>query len=478
MSHMSAKISPMNLALAQAAQWLQASLVASDAHQAGERRVLRVHTDSRSLLPGDLFVALKGETFDATAFIADAAAAGAVGVMCEASGEILARQSGLPALIVPNAREALGRLAQAWRAQWTWPVIAVTGSNGKTTVTQMIAAILRAHAGDATWATQGNFNNDIGVPLTLLQLRPHHRLAVIEMGMNHPGEIGQLADWVRPTVALVNNAQREHQEFMGTVEAVALENGSVLSYLPHDGVAVIPADDAFTSLWQGLAAGRRECRFAWQDAEVTASIVTWQGSCWQFTLRTPEGTAPVHLHIAGRHNVRNALAASACALAAGVSLTSVVQGLESFEPVRGRSRALSLDGGRQTLIDDTYNANPDSVLAAIEVLRELPGPRALVLGDMGEVGHQGPQFHAEVGQAAQAAGIEHLWTFGELTRHAAAAHARARHFEAMSELLVALPELKSACTSLLVKGSRSMKMERVVQALQEQESSQGALHAA
>ena len=431
----------------------------------------RVHTDSRSLQAGDLFVALRGERFDGNQFMAQAQAQGAVAVVCEASGEAQAAAHGLPALVVPDARIALGELAAGWRAQFSLPLIAVTGSNGKTTVTQMIASILRAHAGDDALSTQGNLNNDIGVPLTLFNLRAHHRMAVVELGMNHPGEITYLSQLAQPTVALVNNAQREHQEFMGTVEAVAHENGAVLQALPPEGVAVFPADEDFTAVWRELSGQRAQRCFAMSsasDADVRAAVVVWQSGAWQFTLKTPEGTAPVHLHIAGRHNVKNALAATACALAAGVPLAAVVQGLVAFEPVKGRSRALVLQMGAEeiTLVDDTYNANPDSVRAAIDVLAELPAPRLLVLGDMGEVGNQGPEFHAEVGAYAAERGIEALFTLGDLCVHSAQAFGAARHFGDMDSLLAVVTAQVGGFQSVVVKGSRFMKMERVVQALQ------------
>ena len=472
---------PMNLPLARAARWLSGTRVGGDEGV----RIERVHTDTRSLQAGDLFVALRGERFDAHQFIAQAAAQGASAVLCEAAGEAAAQAAGLPALVVPDSRVALGELAAGWRAQFSLPVIAVTGSNGKTTVTQMIASILRAHAGDAAHATQGNLNNDIGVPLTLLALRAQHRISVVELGMNHPGEIAYLAGLVKPTVALVNNAQREHQEFMHTVQAVAEENGAVLQALSAEGVAVYPQDDDHAALWDSLSAGRRQCRFAWASADVSAAVVTWHAGAWQFTLRTQQGTAPVTLHIAGRHNVRNALAAAACALSAGVPLTAVVQGLLAFEPVKGRSRALTLQDGRISLVDDTYNANPDSVRAAIEVLAELPGPRLLVLGDMGEVGNQGPEFHAEVGAYARDRGIESLFTLGELSRHAHHAFGaqHGQHFADMPALQAAVAAVWRTAGSILVKGSRFMKMERVVETLQEQDRSQqdiqkGAVHAA
>ena len=453
--------------------------------------IKRVHTDSRSLQPGDLFVALRGERFDGNQFIAQAKAQGAVAVLCEATGEAAAVAQGLPALVVPDARLALGELAAGWRAQFDLPVIAVTGSNGKTTVTQMIASILRAHAGEDALSTQGNLNNDIGVPLTLFNLRPHHRIAVVELGMNHPGEIAYLSRLTQANVALVNNAQREHQEFMGTVEAVARENGAVLQALPQNGVAVFPSDEEFTPLWQSLIGQRNRRTFSMSaqagtavlQADVRAALLVWQSGAWLFTLKTAEGTAPVQLHIAGRHNVKNALAASACALAAGIPLAAVVQGLLAFEPVKGRSRAWALPAktGDITLVDDTYNANPDSVRAAIDVLAELPTPRLMVLGDMGEVGQQGPEFHAEVGAYAAECGIDMLYTLGDLSAHSAQAYGAARHFQDMDSLMDAVLQNVSDFKSLLVKGSRFMKMERVVEALRTQNKineKKGEAHAA
>jgi UDP-N-acetylmuramoyl-tripeptide--D-alanyl-D-alanine ligase len=464
---MSSVNSKMNLSLDVALAWL------SQARGVNVQSVVadRVHTDSRSLQAGDLFVALRGERFDGNQFIAQAKAQGAAAVMCEASGESQALAQGLPALVVPDARIALGELAAAWRAQFDLPLIAVTGSNGKTTVTQMIASILNAYVGPDALSTQGNLNNDIGVPLTLFNLRAHHRMAVVELGMNHPGEIASLARMAQPTVALVNNAQREHQEFMGTVEAVALENGAVLQALPPGGVAVFPADEVFTHLWQDLAGQRAKRTFALAPrevpADVGAAVVVWHSGAWHFTLKTTEGTAPVRLHIAGRHNVKNALAASACALAVGVPLAAVAQGLQAFEPVKGRSRALVLHVQARdiTLVDDTYNANPDSVRAAIDVLAELPAPHLLVLGDMGEVGSQGPEFHAEVGAYAAERGIEALYTLGDLCVHAGRAFGSARHFDNMDSLLAAVTPHIGDFQSVVVKGSRSMKMERVVEAL-------------
>ena len=438
--------------------------------------MLRVHTDSRSLRPGDLFVALRGDAFDAHHFLPQAAAAGAVAAVAEQG----LAEAGLPGVQVPDSRRALGELATLWRAQFRLPLIAVTGSNGKTTVTQMLASILRAAVGgqgEDALATQGNLNNDIGVPLTLLRLQPHHRLAVVELGMNHPGEIEVLAAMAQPTVALVNNAQREHQEFMGTVEAVAHENGAAIAALPADGVAVFPSDDAHTAVWRAQAAGRRTLTFS--DTDAAADVrghACWQGLGWQMTLHTPAGDATCQLNVAGRHNVRNALAACACALAAGVPLSAVVQGLEAFRAVQGRSHALALNcpAGLLTVVDDSYNANPDSVLAAIDVLASLPAPRTLVLGDMGEVGDQAQAFHVEVLRHALASGLDTVLCTGThmadgwaaLRTADAALAGRITHAPDMAALM--LQALKSAGRggSVLVKGSRFMKMERVVQALQ------------
>ncbi len=442
--------------------------------------VLRVHTDTRTLRPGDLFVALRGERFDGNDWLAQARAAGAVGAVAERG----LAAAGLAGVEVPDARAALGELAQRWRARFDLPLIAVTGSNGKTTVTQLIAAMLRAAAGEAALATEGNFNNDIGVPLTLLRLRQTHRLAVLELGMNHPGEIAALAALAQPTVALVNNAQREHQEFMQGVEAVALENASVFAALPPNGVAVFPADDAYSALWQQIAGARRVLRFAVGATPEAAEIhaqAQWANGAWALHLHTPAGSLHARLRLAGRHNLHNALAASACAIAAGVPLAAIQAGLEGFEPVAGRSRTHTLHRGAtaQTLIDDSYNANPDSVRAAIDWLAELPAPRLLLLGDMGEVGAQALAFHDEVLRHALECGIEQICVTGEWMQRAAAAlqaqgegqiqaQARSRlhacpDFEALQR--AALPAAARAA-SVLVKGSRFMRMERLVQALQ------------
>jgi UDP-N-acetylmuramoyl-tripeptide--D-alanyl-D-alanine ligase len=484
----------MNLTLTQLQQWLpQAVLVNAAAANSQVQNTLikAVRTDSRSVVAGDLFIALKGEKFDGTAFLAQAQAQGAVAVLFEAShpeqGEHLQHLNNVtvPAFCVPNARAALGSLAAQWRRQFAPALIGVTGSNGKTTVTQMIASVLRADTAAPSLSTQGNLNNDIGVPLTLFNLRPEHQRAVVELGMNHPGEIEVLAQFAQPTIGLVNNAQREHQEFMSTVEAVAIENGEVIRALPAKGVAVFPAQDAYTQLWQKLADARPVLTFGFKQGDVQAHDIVWRNGAWSFQLWTQQTSLPCRLNIAGRHNILNALAAAACALAAGMSLPVIVKGLESFEPVKGRSKSCEwqLDGHAFTLVDDTYNANPDSVRAAIEVLAELPAPRLLVLGDMGEVGLQGAEFHQEVGAYAKACAIQSLFTLGDLCQHSSQAFEGAVHFSDMDSLQARVLSDISAYNSVLVKGSRFMKMERVVEALrnrfeQAQAAERESVHAA
>jgi UDP-N-acetylmuramoyl-tripeptide--D-alanyl-D-alanine ligase len=441
----------------------------------------RVHTDTRSLQAQDCFVALRGERFDAHQFLPQLHD---LGVQCALAEHGLAA-SGLSGAEVDDSRRALGDWAGLWRAQLKLPLIAVTGSNGKTTVTQMIASILRAAAGDAALATEGNFNNDIGVPLTLLRLRPEHRIAVVELGMNHPGEIAGLARMAQAQVAVVNNAQREHQEFMGSVEAVARENAAVFEALPADGTAIFPLHSPFAGLWRELASSPHATRRCWTFALNDASAdvwaeAQWHDSAWALRVHSPLGSIDTTLAMAGEHNALNALAAAACALAAGVTPEAVAQGLRAFQAVAGRSRLLHLerDSGPLSLIDDSYNANPDSVLAAIAVLQSLPEPRALVLGDMGEVGQQGLAFHQEVLQAALAADIAHIDVCGEWMQQAVAHSAtstRLRHWDSVEALLEVARERYALSRSVLIKGSRFMRMERVVKALTD---TKGQVHAA
>ena len=460
------------MTLAQAHALLPSSTLVGD----GATVFARVHSDTRSVRAGDLFVALKGERFDAHGFLSAARASGAVAAIAEHGLEA----AGLAGLQVPDTQQALSDLARSWRATLDLPLIAVTGSNGKTTVTQMIATILRHWVGEAAFATVGNLNNHIGVPLTLLRLRQDersfHRVGVVELGMNHPGEIGALAALVAPAVALVNNAQREHQEFMASVAAVAHENGAVIGALGASGVAVFPADDDHAGVWHALAGARPMLTFALQGPADVTCQAHWSGAHWAVVLQTPAGTTALSLRVAGWHNVKNALAAATCALAAGCPLDAIRDGLNAFEPVKGRSQVKTFEragaGAAKaqtvTLIDDSYNANPDSVRAAIDVLASLPGPRWLVLGDMGEVGAHSVEFHTEVGAYAKSRGIDTLWTAGNASQHAAAAFAGARHFATTADLMAALAaESPPApdCRAVLIKGSRFMAMEQVVAAL-------------
>ncbi|HEU4922415.1 MAG TPA: UDP-N-acetylmuramoyl-tripeptide--D-alanyl-D-alanine ligase [Burkholderiales bacterium] len=423
----------------------------------GDMLFTGLSTDSRSIRAGDLFVALRGERFDGHDFLKAAAAAGAAAAMVDAAyrGEYP-----LPALVVGDTRRSLGDLARYWRARFAPTLIAITGSNGKTTVKEMLAAILRRHAGEeAVLATRGNLNNDIGLPLTLLGLRHAHRWCAIELGMNHKGEIAYLAGIARPTVALVNNAQREHLEFMRSVDEVAAENASVYDALPTDGVAVINADDLHAAFFRSRAGKRRSVDFGLASAAVGGRY-RLQHLSSEIRLHTPAGEADATLAIPGIHNVRNALAAAACAYAVGIKPNTIGEGLTAFRPYAGRLQVKKGAGGA-TVIDDSYNANPDSVRAAIDVLASCPPPTALVLGDMGEVGERGAEFHREVGAYARSKGVSQLLALGEATKHAVDAFgAGARHLATVDEIISSLE-----ANTVLVKGSRFMKMERVVAAL-------------
>ncbi|KQW91532.1 UDP-N-acetylmuramoyl-tripeptide--D-alanyl-D-alanine ligase [Massilia sp. Root418] len=433
-----------------------------------------VSTDSRNAPAGSLFVALRGENFDAHDFLLDGPNAVAGKGVAAVVAERLPEGWTLPALLVPDTLAALGRIANYWRRQYALPVIGVTGSNGKTTVKEMIAAILAAaHGEDGRLATRGNLNNEIGVPLTLFRLGAAHRSAVIELGMNHPGEIGRLSAIAEPTIAMVNNAQREHQEFMHTVEAVARENGAVLAGLPADGVAVFPQGDEFTPIWRELAAGRRTLTFG-LTKEANVSCTYRAGDFGnQMFITVQEGDAAaeplqffVALQAAGEHNVLNALAAVACTHAAGIGAQHIKLGLDTFAPVSGRlQKKLAVNGA--TVIDDSYNANPDSVRAAIDVLAKAAAPRVLVLGDMGEVGAQGREFHEEIAAYAAGRNIEHVLVTGALARFMSqpGAAGNVRHFEEFDALLAAVDAAATPDATVLIKGSRFMKMERVVQHL-------------
>ncbi len=421
-------------------------------HGRGDEMLAGVCTDSRKLRAGQLFVALRGERFDAHDFVAQAGGQGAAAVMIERPVAGLR----IAALRVPDTRRGLGELARGWRRCFDPLVIAVTGSNGKTTVKEMLSAILaRAVGREHRLATAGNLNNEVGVPLTVFGLGPAHRAAVIELGMNRPGEIAWLARIAQPRVALVNNAQREHQEFMLSVEATARENGS----------AVFPVDDVHAPIWRALADGRRVVGFGLGDAGDPEVRAAPDAEPARFAMRIGAAEVAVSLAVDGRHNVRNALAAAAAAHAGGIDAATIAAGLADFRAPPGRLARIAARSAA-SLVDDSYNANPDSVRAAIDVLARAPGPRLLVLGDMGEVGADGASFHREVGAYAAERGIEQLFALGAASAESAAAFGPgARHFPDLDALLRALEATLDGRQHVLVKGSRFMRMERVVAAL-------------
>ncbi|HTH93792.1 MAG TPA: UDP-N-acetylmuramoyl-tripeptide--D-alanyl-D-alanine ligase [Rhodocyclaceae bacterium] len=427
---------------------------------------LSVSTDSRNIQPGELFVALRGDRFDGHAFVADVLHAGAAAALVDNAWASANDTQGLALIVVDDTRRAFATLANAWRRTFALPLVGVVGSNGKTTVKEMIASILAAEVGENhRLATTGNLNNDIGVPLMLLRLRAEHQVAVIEVGMNHPGETAELAAMIEPTVVVINNAQREHQEFMKTVAAVAEEHAAALVVLPSDGTAVLNADDAFFEFWKEKAGGRAVVSFGFNATADVRFISAHTPN--RIEISTPQGHCEVKLTTVGKHNIRNALAAAAAALATGCSLSGVVAGLASFRPVKGRLQVhLGLSGS--TVIDDTYNANPDSARAAIDVLTPLSGRRLFVLGDMGEVGDNGAQYHEEIGSYAKAQGIDALLAIGPMSRAAVMAFGTgARHFDDADELLSVLAPQLDANVVVLVKGSRFMRMERIADAIKQ-----------
>lgn len=427
-----------------------------------------VSTDSRQLAAGELFVALRGENFDGHAFVAQARERGAAAALvAEDRVDELARLSGgdWPLIAVADPRLALGALAAAWREKFTLPLIAVTGSNGKTTTKEMIASILKAAFGDRVLATRGNLNNDIGLPLTLLRLGEEHRAAIVEMGMNHPGEIACLTRIARPGVAVVTNAQRAHLAGMGSVEAIANEKGGIYEGLPAGGVAVINADDEWASLWQQQNADRQTLSFGLQAKAGVRGQRQGHGLENRLQISWQGETCVIDLALPGVHNARNALAAAAATLAAGVALADVAAGLNAFRGIKGRLQRRPAAHGA-TLLDDSYNANPDSMRAGIDVLAETVGQKILVLGDMGEIGEMTAQFHDEVGGYAKSQGIDRLFALGESSQLAARNFgAGGEHFKKIEALIEALIPALTPESTVLVKGSRFMRMERVVEAI-------------
>ena len=441
------------MSLAEAAAAVQGRMAGADVRFSG------VATDSRSIGRGELFVAIRGERFDGHEFLGMAKTRGASAALVD---DRFGGRAPLPVVVVDDTRRALGRLGRHWRARFDPVAIGIAGANGKTTTKEMLAAILRAHAGEtAVLATKGNLNTDIGVPLTVLQLGDAHRYCAFELGMNHPGEIAGLAAIAQPTIAVVTNAQREHMEFLHSVEASAEENANVLRALPASGIAVVNADDACRPIFLKAAGSRALVDFGLERKAAVTGGGTLKPLSSEIVVRTAEGVARATLAIPGKHNVRNAIAAAACAHAAGIPVATIGKGLDAFRPHAGRMQVRHTRGGA-TVLDDSYNANPDSVRAAIDVLAACAAPTVLVLGDMGEVGAQGPQFHREVGAYARERGIGALYALGEASRDAVAAFGKdGRHFDSPEHLQAALP----AAATVLVKGSRFMRMERVVAAL-------------
>jgi UDP-N-acetylmuramoyl-tripeptide--D-alanyl-D-alanine ligase len=428
-----------------------------------------VSTDSRNLQGHPLFVALRGERFDAHAFLSQARDAGACALMLEQQADNL----DIPQLLVADTRQALGRLAAAWRQGSATRVVGLTGSNGKTTLKEMLAAILR-QGDQPVLATRGNLNNDIGLPLTLLRLRDEP-LAVVEMGANHKGEIDYLSRLARPDVAVLNNAGRAHLEGFGSLRGVATAKAEILNGLSPDGCFVYHADSEWAPLWRELAGERRTLGFGLspqaQVRGIGAMSTEWTsaGFSSHFEVQTPSQRVPVMLQLAGEHNRLNALAAIATAHCLGVPVAAMQRGLAEIAPVKGRLSCLR--SGGVNVVDDSYNANPDSIQAAIDVMRGAPGTGFLVLGDMAELGEAAVSLHAQMGQQAQAAGIAHLYTVGPLSAAASEAFGQGgAHFRDQTQLIDALRARIQPGDTLLIKGSRSAAMDRVVDALTREKS--------
>ena len=440
-------------------QLSEVARVFNSAQPAADPLLTGVSTDSRSVKTGELFIALTGGNFDGHAFVARAAELGAAAAVVSQT----VANATIPQILVPDTRLALGRLAQVWRQRFIIPVLALTGSNGKTTVKEMLRAILIAHLGHtgAVLATEGNLNNDIGVPQMMLRLNANHKLAIFELGMNHLGEIASLTRLVEPDVALVIMAGTAHIGELGSRESIAQAKGEIYTALKPDAIAVINMHDRFGAYWKSLAGTRRVIGFGLSSEDAVRGefgpepdsvlTISWQAD--KIDLR---------LKVLGNHNQRNALAAAAGACALGVPLAAIKAGLEDFRGVQGRLQTYR-GHNSATIIDDTYNANPDSVKAAIAVLAKLPSPRILVLGDMGELGVDAAAMHADVGAVARDAGIDALCATGDLMRDAVHAFGKgAEHFQEIDMLVHAIKPRLNANTHVLVKGSRFMKMERVV----------------
>ncbi len=425
-----------------------------------------VCTDTRQVTEGSLFFALRGDRFNGHDFVMQAMRLGASALVVDHFVNCP-----LPQIIVKDTKLALGASAAYWRGKKAITMIAVAGSNGKTTTTQMIASILRANYGDRAFATQGNLNNDIGVPLMLWRLRDYHEVAVIETGMNHPGEMAYLAGIVQPKVAIVTNAQREHQEFMQTVQATARENGEIFRKMMHAGTAVIPIDDDCKNIWLDMAQEAQVMTFGLAPQADVAGSMTSTDAGMTITVKTPRDALKAQMKVRGEHNLRNALGAIAVALALDLSPEAIVKGLEAFEPVKGRGAVLKLGG--QTVIDDAYNANPDSMRASIEVLSTMSGPRLLVVGDMLELGAKSREYHEEIGVFAAMRGIDAMLATGSQMQHAVEKFKAANpdayaHFEPdRKRFIERLLEIKDQYRTISLKASNSMRLDVALQALKD-----------
>lgn len=434
---------------------LEARLIGADASFDG------VSIDSRAIQPGQLFIALTGPRFDGHDYLNDVAGKGAVAALVERE----VADSALPQLLVKDTRQALGQLGALNRAAFTQPVAAVTGSSGKTTVKEMLASILRTRG--PVLATRGNLNNDLGVPLTLIELAPEHTSAVIELGASRLGEIAYTVGLTKPHVAILNNAGTAHVGEFGGPEKIVEAKGEIIEGLAADGIAVLNLDDKAFGIWKTRAAGRQVLTFALSNSEANfhaSDLATDARGCPAFNLHTPEGSERVQLNLLGTHNVANALAAAAAAHALGVSLFGIATGLGAVQPVKGRTVAQLAKNGMR-VIDDTYNANPTSMCAAVDILAGFSGRTVLVLGDIGELGDWAEQGHRDVGEYARGK-VSALYAVGPNMVHAVNAFGeRAQHFGTQAELIQALAAEQDTNTTILIKGSRSAAMENIVAAL-------------
>lgn len=429
-----------------------------------------ISIDTRVLERGNLFIAIQGERVDGHDFVEEARRKGA-------AAAIVTRQvdSPLPQLLVQDATDALGKLGAVWRDQFAIPFVAVTGSNGKTTLKNMIAAIMTAacHNDESrVLATKGTLNNHLGLPLTLARLNKMHCYAAIEMGMNHFGEIEYLTKLTKPTVAIITNAAASHLEGVGDVAGVARAKAEIFIGLHPDGIAILNRDDAFYDYWCEQIGRHKALSFGFHPKADVRATLHEAMQTQRLTLHTPQGDIDVNLPLLGKHNVQNTLAATAAALAIGIDLNAIKTGLENMMPAPGRMQMHTLANG-VNIIDDTYNANPFSLQAAVDTLARFAGKKVLVLGDMKELGNDAKILHMNVGKKIRDAGIDYLFTYGELTTNTSQAFGEgASHFTDQDKLVSAVKPLLQNQTTILIKGSRSMHMEKVVSGLLQNMSAQ------